>query len=109
LASQAPYCKIGGATNMIDLTDFIFEPDIARAATMPARWYIAPEFLALEKEKVFARTWQAIGRTDEVARIGDFFTCEVLGEPIVVTRGTDGVLRAFYNVCRHRAGNVAAG
>ena len=33
----------------------------------------------------------------------------MLGEPLVVTRGTDGVLRAFYNVCRHRAGNVAAG
>ena len=94
---------------MLDLTDFQFEPDLARAATMPARWYIAPEFLALEKEKIFARTWQAVGRIDEVARLGDFFTCEVLGEPLVVTRGTDGVLRAFYNVCRHRAGNVAAG
>src|SRR5207249_11664707 len=94
---------------MLDLTDFQFEPNLARAATMPARWYIAPEFLALEKDKIFARTWQAVGRIDEVARAGDFFTCEVLGEPLVVTRGTDGVLRAFYNVCRHRAGNVAAG
>src|SRR5438046_1974956 len=94
---------------MVDLSDFRFEPDLARAATMPARWYIAPEFLALEKDRVFARTWQAVGRIDEVAGIGDFFTCEVLGEPLVVTRGTDGELRAFYNVCRHRAGNVAAG
>src|SRR5438270_303559 len=64
---------------MIDLTDFKFEPDLARAATMPSRWYTAPEFLALEKERIFARTWQAVGRIDEVARIGDFFTCEVLG------------------------------
>ena len=50
-----------------------------------------------------------MGRLDEVTRPGDFFTCEVLGEPLVITRGTDGVLRGFYNVCRHRAGNVAAG
>jgi choline monooxygenase len=94
---------------MPDLTDFHYEPNLARAATLPARWYIASEFLPLEKDKIFARTWQAVGRTDEVARIGDFFTCEVLGEPLVVTRGTDGALRAFHNVCRHRAGNVAAG
>jgi len=93
----------------LDLSDFRFEPELARAATMPARWYIAPEFLNLEKEKIFGCTWQAVGRIDEVARAGDFFTCEVVGEPLVVTRGTDGVLRAFYNVCRHRAGNVAAG
>ncbi len=94
---------------MTDLSDFTFNPDLSRAATMPARWYIEPDFLALEKERIFARTWQAVGRIDEVARVGDFFTCEVLGEPLVVTRGTDGILRAFYNVCRHRAGNVAAG
>ncbi len=89
--------------------DYTFDPDLAHAATMPARWYRAPEFAALEKERIFARTWQAVGRAEEVARAGDFFTCEVVGEPLVVTRGTDGVLRAFYNVCRHRAGNVAAG
>ena len=91
------------------LGDFQFEPDLARAATIPAHWYTAPEFLPLEKERVFARTWQAVGRLDEVTRPGDFFTCAVLDEPLVVTRGVDGALRAFYNVCRHRAGNVAAG
>ncbi|HMA33543.1 MAG TPA: SRPBCC family protein [Chloroflexia bacterium] len=91
------------------LSDYQFEPNLARATTLPARWYTAPEFQTLEKDKIFTRTWQAIGRIDEVARPGDFITGEVVGEPLVVTRGTDGVLRAFYNVCRHRAGNVAAG
>ena len=91
------------------LGDYRFEPDLARAATLPAAWYRGAEMLALEKERIFARTWQAVGRTAEVARPGDFFTCDVLGEPLVITHGTDGVLRGFYNVCRHRAGNVAAG
>jgi choline monooxygenase len=50
-----------------------------------------------------------VGRTDMVARPGDYFTCEVTGEPLVVTRGADGALRAFYNVCAHRAGPVALG
>src|SRR5438045_487862 len=94
---------------MVDLTDFQFEPDLARAATMPARWYIAPEFLGLEKDKIFARTWQAVGRIDEVARPGDFFTCEVVGEPPVVALGTGGAGRGFYSGRRHRAGNVGGG
>ncbi|HUS15231.1 MAG TPA: SRPBCC family protein [Chloroflexia bacterium] len=91
------------------LDDYRFEPDLAHAATLPARWYVAPEYLALEKVRIFGRTWQAVGRLDEVTRPGDFFTAEIVGEPLVITRGTDGVLRGFYNVCRHRAGNVAAG
>jgi len=53
---------------MLDLSDFQFEPNLARATTMPARWYIEPAFLALEKEKIFARTWQTVGRIDEVAQ-----------------------------------------
>jgi len=80
---------------MIDLSDFRFEADLARAATMPARWYVEPGFLGLEKEKIFGRTWQAVGRIDEVARVGDFFAYVELGEPLVMTRRTDGVLRGF--------------
>ncbi len=91
------------------LGDFTFQPDLARAATLPAAWYRGAEMLALEKERIFARTWQAVGRTADVVRPGDFFTCDLVGEPLVITRGTDNRLRGFYNVCRHRAGNVAAG
>jgi choline monooxygenase len=91
------------------LSDYHFQPDLARAATLPARWYTAPEILPLERERIFARTWQAVGHTSDVARPGDFFACELLGEPLVVTRDEDGTLRAFYNVCRHRAGVVATG
>lgn len=91
------------------LDDYVFEPDLTRAATLPARWYTAPEFLDLERERLFARTWQMVGHTADVTRPGDFFCCELLGEPLVVTRGEDGGLRGFYNVCRHRAGVVAAG
>src|SRR5713226_7486969 len=91
----------------MNLNDFNPTSDLSRAATMPARWYTDPEILPLEKQKIFWRTWQVVGREELVARVGDFFACEVQGEPIVVTRGTDGVLRALSNVCRHRAGLVA--
>lgn len=93
----------------VDLGDFAPEAALARASTLPARWYVDPRFLELEKEKIFWRTWQPVGRLEEVLRPGDYFTCEVAGEPLLVTRGQDNDLRAFYNVCRHRAGPVATG
>ena len=93
----------------LDLSDFQPTDDLASAETMPARWYIEPAFLEAEKERIFWKTWQPVGRADMVRRPGDYFTCEVTGERLVVTRGADGVLRAFYNVCAHRAGPVAVG
>src|SRR5438132_14043963 len=88
-----------------------FDPSLplSQASTIPSGWYSDPEYLELEKQKIFWRTWQLVGRMDMVLRVGDYFTCEVLGEPIVITRAQDGVLRGFSNVCRHRAGPVAVG
>lgn len=91
------------------LERYEFDSDLARAATLPSSWYLEPEMLAREKEKIFASTWQLVGHADQVREPGDYFTCTVAEEPLVVARGTDGVLRAFSNVCRHRAGPVARG
>ena len=93
----------------MELSDFVPTADLARARTLPARWYTDPALLEHEKGKTFWRTWQPVGRAEEVLRGGDFFTCELVGEPLVVMRGLDGTLRAFYNVCRHRAAAVASG
>ncbi|MBM3601802.1 MAG: aromatic ring-hydroxylating dioxygenase subunit alpha [Alphaproteobacteria bacterium] len=82
---------------------------IARASTIPAQWYVDPDMLELEKERVFGRSWQLVGHTGQVAEPGAYFTCEVGGEPLVVVRGQDGIIRAFSNVCRHRGGPVARG
>ena len=87
---------------------FPFDPDIHRAATIPARLYTDPVYLELERERVFAHTWQLVGRVDQVAESGEFFTAEVGNDAIVVLRDGD-VLRGFYNVCLHRAGPVAHG
>jgi choline monooxygenase len=93
----------------MDLSDYTFEPNLARAATIPSRWYTDPAMLPIEQERIFGRTWQLVGRTEQLKSPGDFFTCQVVGEPIVVTRDSAGALHAFYNVCRHRAGSVAEG
>jgi choline monooxygenase len=93
----------------MDLSDFVANPDLSRASTIPRRWYVGPEFLEEEKKKVFSKSWQAVGHVAEVSRPGDFLSCEVFGEPVVIVRSIENELRAFSNVCRHRAHPVALG
>lgn len=83
--------------------------DLSRARTIPSHWYTDAGILGAEKEKIFWHTWQAVGYADKVSRPGEYLACEVTGEPIAVVRGNDGVLRAFSNVCRHRASTILAG
>jgi choline monooxygenase len=87
--------------------DYTFEPSLARASTIPARWYTDPAMLELERRAIFHRTWQAVGFAGAVAAPGSYFACEIAGEPVVVTRAKDGRLRAMSNVCRHRGTVIA--
>ena len=81
---------------------------LAEAHTIPSSWYVDSRVAELENDAVFGRNWQAVGRTDQVAEAGQFVTADVAGEPIVVVRGADRELRAFYNVCRHHATGVVS-
>ncbi|MBX9974588.1 aromatic ring-hydroxylating dioxygenase subunit alpha [Cytobacillus firmus] len=65
--------------------------------------YTDPKVLEKEMDLVFSKSWQLVGHVSQVEKAGDFFTAEVAGEPIIVNRGKDEVVRAFYNVCPHRA------
>jgi choline monooxygenase len=76
------------------------------AHTIPASWYTDPRIAQLELQNVFSRAWQAVGRTAQVEKPGQYVTASVAGEPVVAVRGSDGKLRAFYNVCRHHAMTV---
>ncbi len=79
---------------------------LEEASTIPASWYIDERIAALERRTTFARTWQLVGRVDQLREAGQYITCELAGEPILVVRGDDGVLRGFFNVCRHHAAAV---
>lgn len=87
---------------------FPFDPDIRRASTIPSRLYVDPLYLALEEEKIFGRTWQLVGRLEQLAENGSFLTADIAREAIVVLRDGDR-LRGFHNICLHRAGPVAQG
>lgn len=88
---------------------YSFEENLARASTLPSRYYTEACFLEEEKAKIFLRTWQLAGSAEQVKEPGQYFTATVGDEPVVVVRGMDERLRAFSNVCRHRAGPVAEG
>jgi choline monooxygenase len=79
---------------------------LAEAWTIPAAWYTDARVYELERQTVFARSWQFAARADQVSEPGRYVTCEVAGEPLVVVRGSDNTLRAFFNVCRHHAAAV---
>ena len=84
------------------------EAPLAEASTIPAAWYIDPQRLDLEHRTVFSRSWQPAGRVDQLSGRGQYVTCELAaGEPVVLVRGDDDVVRGFYNVCRHHAAAVA--
>src|SRR5687768_11360556 len=78
-----------------------------RAHALPARFYRGDEVLAFEHEHVFGRTWQLVAHQGELAEAGDHVVAEVGRMPLLIVRGEDGALRAFPNVCRHRAGPLA--
>src|SRR5271157_5475936 len=79
---------------------------LERASTIPAAWYVDEGIAELERQAVFGGTWQVVARVQQLQQAGQFVTTEVGGEPLVVVRGADNRLRAFYNVCRHHAAAV---
>jgi choline monooxygenase len=87
----------------------MIDPRLEYASTLPSRFYFDSAVLVDEQRRVFGRTWQLAGNAAQVREAGQYFTCVVGEEPVLVVRGSDGELRAMSNVCRHRAGPIATG
>ena len=93
--------------------DFEFEkgrsapPDgFPQLSDIPAGRYTDPAFYALEQEHIWRRSWLCVGHQGELPEVGSFRLAEETGAPIVIVRGKDRRVRAFYNTCRHRGGPV---
>ncbi|MEM1382764.1 MAG: ring-hydroxylating oxygenase subunit alpha [Pseudomonadota bacterium] len=97
--SQAEFTAIRGG----------YDADPARSLSLRSDAYTDPRWHALEQEAIFARSWQWVCHGEAVARPGQYVTVEVAGRPICVVRDREGVLRAFYNVCKHRAHELLQG
>jgi choline monooxygenase len=87
---------------------FEIDADLARAEALPPAAYTDPSLLALERERIFARTWRLAARADQLAEVGAYVATELAGEPVLLVR-TDAGVRGWFNVCPHRGGPLARG
>jgi Rieske 2Fe-2S family protein len=78
------------------------------AHTMPGEYYTSPAIFAEEKERIFARSWNCVGRSSRIPNRGDYVVRAVAGESLIIVRGNDNELRALFNVCRHRGTRICA-
>ena len=77
--------------------------------SLPGWIYRDPEYFAVEMERVIRPSWQVVCHQSDVSEPGQWQAIDYLGESVIVIRGDDGALRAFLNVCRHRASRIVAG
>ncbi len=80
---------------------------LEEAYALHASFYSDPQWLVLEQQEVFARSWQLAAHSGDLQQAGDHVVCDIAGKPILIVRNADKMLNAFYNVCRHRAGPIA--
>ena len=82
-------------------------PDLG-TGPVPIEPIVSPEYFALERERIFRRTWLHMGRVEQIPEAGDYFVKElpVCRTSILVVRGKDGQVRAFHNVCSHRCNKL---
>jgi phenylpropionate dioxygenase-like ring-hydroxylating dioxygenase large terminal subunit len=76
---------------------------------MPKAVYTSPDFAKAEEEHIFAKEWLCAGRADALPNPGDYLTMVIAGEPVIILRDRDGVLRGMSNVCRHRMSTLLEG
>ena len=77
--------------------------------SLPSWTYTDPRFLDLELTRVFAPSWQIVCHLSDIPTAGRYHTLEFAGETILVVRGADAGVHAYYNVCRHRAARLLDG
>jgi phenylpropionate dioxygenase-like ring-hydroxylating dioxygenase large terminal subunit len=77
--------------------------------SLPGWLYHDPEYFEVEVARVIRPSWQIVCHASDIAKPGDYHTLDYIGESVIAVRGEDGVVRAFANVCRHRAMRLVEG
>ena len=84
-----------------------YDPDPTRSMSLHADAYTEPRWHEIEQREVFARSWQWVCHVESLRSPGSYLALEVAGMPVALVRDHDGELRAFYNVCQHRACTIS--
>ena len=86
-----------------------WDPDPARAHSLNAEAYTDPRWHGIDREAIIAKTWQWLCHAEKLRAPGSYVTAEIAGRPVCAVRDSNGELRAFYNVCKHRAHELLRG
>ncbi|MFC4121530.1 aromatic ring-hydroxylating oxygenase subunit alpha [Nonomuraea zeae] len=86
-----------------------YDPDPALSMSLHADAYTDPKWFGVDQRAIFARTWQWLCHVEKLRVPGGYVTGTVAGMPILAVRDEAGTLRAFYNVCKHRAHELLSG
>ena len=86
-----------------------YDPDPTRSMSLRADAYVESRWHEIEQREVFASTWQWVCHVETLREPGSYVALEVAQMPVAIVRGHDGGLRAFYNVCQHRAHELLSG
>ncbi|KRS14124.1 (2Fe-2S)-binding protein [Roseovarius atlanticus] len=95
--------------NPIDALRANVSAPFEQARAMPPEVYKTDAFLQAEIEHIFRKEWFCVGRADALTKPGDYVTCELAEQPVIVLRDREGDLKAFSNVCRHRMSTLLHG
>ncbi len=95
-----------GSDRMAGAGISVVDRPLHRASTLPRDLFTDSAVYAREMQRLFHRTWQCVGRSDDVPNPGDHRTFEIGGSGVLLLRDEDGTLRAFHNVCRHRGTRI---
>lgn len=109
LASLLEARPSGKVAELLDVLAERASLPLEEARALPSSFYTDEALYALEIERIWRKSWIHVGRVEEIANPGDYIQREIAGEPIVVTRGRDGVVRAMSRVCQHRFMDVLDG
>jgi phenylpropionate dioxygenase-like ring-hydroxylating dioxygenase large terminal subunit len=82
------------------------ESEQAAGWSLPAAYFYDPNVFQQERLKIFFRSWHLVAHVNDLKAPGDFVTYDILEQSVLVTRGKDGEIRAFHNVCQHRGNRL---
>jgi carnitine monooxygenase subunit len=94
---------------MATLASVAHDNDPREGLSLPGWVYHDPAFFKVEMDRVIRPSWQVVCHCNDIPNAGDWHSLELLGENVIVLRGDDGAVRAFHNVCRHRASRIVDG
>ena len=80
-----------------------------KARALPPAAYVSPALLELEIANIFHREWICLGREDQIPHHGDYFSYDIVGQPVFVVRRKDGSIGAYSNSCLHRGSELLQG